>query len=262
MDYISLNKVTITNGSSSTNTTNTTSSYFFDGYTLYYYLGVGIPSFVTFATIFLSCITFTVWDAKNPRLEKLRKKERGCWAICKATCLLHHLFISAICSPKKSSVHLTIPKSSKMVDLWWLFYAILAAVGLTLWQTPTVQWTNKLEITTLTNTTMITTEIKSYDHNMELCGFILGVILVGRMIVLTFGYDFYFMGKGPEMALKGESAEEIMGNSKFESERGTDLEDNLIKKPKAKKAKKKKSRSKQLREENNFEMEGGSSEEE
>ena len=44
-------------------------------------------------------------------------------------------------------------------------------------------------------------------------------------------------------------------------DRPTDLEENLIKKPKkAKKGKKKKSRSRQLREEHGFEMEGGSSE--
>ncbi len=70
MDYISLTKVTIdTNSSDNT----TTTSYFFDNYTLYYYLGVGIPAFITLVTIFISSLDFSIWDAKNPRLEKLRK---------------------------------------------------------------------------------------------------------------------------------------------------------------------------------------------
>lgn len=79
---------------------------------------------------------------------------------------------------------------------------------------------------------------------MELSAFIIGVIVVGRIFVLSIGYTVYFMGKGPEMALKGSSTADIMVNSKFESDRGTDLEDNLIKKHKSKKGKKKKSRSK------------------
>jgi hypothetical protein len=149
-----------------------------------------------------------------------------------------------------------------MVDLWWLFYAIFAAIGLTLWQTPQLNWTNSLDISSLTNTTDITTKINSYDYNIELCGIVIAVFLVGRIFVLSIGYALYFIGKGPEMALKGSYVDEAPASSKFESERGTDLEDNLIKKPKSKKGKKKKSRSKQLREEHNFEMEGGSSEEE
>ncbi len=68
---------------------------------------------------------------------------------------MHHIIVSAFCGPKKANVHVTLPKYTKMVDMWLLFYAILAAIGLTFWQTPYINWTEDFTFVSVTNTTAV-----------------------------------------------------------------------------------------------------------
>mmetsp|Transcript_29093 Transcript_29093/g.28107 ORF Transcript_29093/g.28107 Transcript_29093/m.28107 type:complete len:136 (+) Transcript_29093:876-1283(+) len=107
---------------------------------LFYYLGIGGMTVITLATIVVSCLARTDWDAKSPNLDHLRQQNNGCCGACKSAFLLHHLLFSAIIGPAVASLHLTLPKASKMIDFWWLFYAVLAAIGLTMWQRDTVDW--------------------------------------------------------------------------------------------------------------------------
>ena len=70
-----------------------------------------------------------------------------------------------------------------------------------MWQTPTTEWSSKIEIDgkTFKNSTEIKDDAKSYKFNMELCALVLAVIIVGRILVLSTGYLLYFYNKGPEM---------------------------------------------------------------
>jgi hypothetical protein len=127
MDYISLTKSIVIDG-------NSTYTSVFNEYPIYvFYLAWAVPTFITFLLVVFSCLSKTQWEGGDPRVDKMKKNKYGLFSICWATCTLHHILVSAFCGREKSNVHLTLPKSSKMIDFWWLFYAILAGIGLTLW---------------------------------------------------------------------------------------------------------------------------------
>ena len=94
------------------------------------------------------------------------------------------MFISAFCGPSKASVHLTMPKATKMIDMWWLLFAIFGGFGVALWQLPNIVWT--------------------YIRIAEVTAFIIGCIVIGRIFVLTIGYAIYFSGQKDYSTLEGD----------------------------------------------------------
>lgn len=285
LDYIQLSKGLI--DPLDPDDTNSTDSIFVSDNKLYvYYIAVSAPSFITLLAVTLSFISKTEWEGGDPDVESMKKKSYSCCSIFCSTLALYHILISAFCGREKANVHLTMPKYQKMIDFWWLLYAILGAMGLTFYYTSGNQnifWVNLLpDNSTSTDPRVIDWTDQDYFtnspvafkyNNLVYLGlFTLGVIIVGRIIVLSLGYLIYFCGKqmsSQSMTVpvkKTTHEDEIFGISDKDqmTDRGTDLEDNHMRRPKPKKGKKKKkkSRARQLREQHNIEMEGGSSEDE
>mmetsp|Transcript_21946 Transcript_21946/g.16296 ORF Transcript_21946/g.16296 Transcript_21946/m.16296 type:complete len:142 (+) Transcript_21946:736-1161(+) len=140
-----------------------------------------------------------------------------------------------------------------MLDLWWLFFAVLACIGLTMWLRDEVDWAPQYQDFDITDTNEIWDQFIYYKHNLILISSILAGIFVGRIFVLTLCSVLYFLSKGPDMELKMKQVQQRAasipsytgiqsghGSIAVVSDVNTDLEEGMLPKKKAKKKGKKK----------------------
>ena len=180
--------------------------------------------------------------------------------------MLYNAFISAVVGPRRANIHTTMGKFNKMINLWCILFSITFAVGLIFYLTDDIDffldWTDYISL-------------------IILGGVCAGGVLILRMIFVSLSFALYFKGSGADekessysskASAKSSKSSTSSKKSKSKKKKNRDDEESLISKEGSKKSKSSKksskssksskSRSKKLREKYNFDLEGGSSEDE
>lgn len=200
--------------------------------------------------------SFTNWDYNDPHLSKDEEYFSFC-SILGSSYLLYHPFISAFCGPKRANINTTMTKFNKMINFWLTFFVIAFVVVLLSYLLPNYDTDPKWKIF------------------MILGAIIAGGIIVLRILLISISFLIYFKDAKVadyETPKKSKKNYSINSSSESRKKKKKSEEESLIsgssmsKKKKGKKSSSsggsKKSRSKQLREKYNFELEGGSSDDE